>query len=206
LVVYGSSAFPNAQINVSLDGTLQGTTTSTGTGAWSYALGTKSDGAHICTATVTSGGQTSPSSSNFNFTIAPLLTNLPRAIGQNMPSGNHLTMDGFNMLMQNDPTNSQAIIATDPHTLSFYSRYGDREAGGWNTNHTTCRTGSLDDGTLVDGRWNDLDTLTVTMEINFQAASPTGVGDQWVVFEQCAPTNSQYGPIMGELCELVPVV
>jgi hypothetical protein len=195
LVFHGTSP-TNATVALFNNGTSVGpgrTVQADGRGNWSFQIDNLTDAAHAITATATVGGVTSDLSSAFNVTVLADLTNLPVAMGQNITTGNYIRVDNLNFLVQNDPTNPQALLPTDTHTLSFYSRYGDREAGGWNTNHTAIQGGQHP--------WNELDVFNCTLEINFQAApAVAGVAGGWYFLEQFATYYPQGHPPDGELC------
>jgi hypothetical protein len=131
----------NATIALYLDGSSTSigpgwTVTANSSGNWSFflsggnfALPGLSDGAHTVVATATVAGVTSPQSSVFHFTVLPMMTNLPVAIGGNLSAPQTFTLGTDTFEVQNDSTNTTALIVVDTHTLHYTLRPQDN----WNT-------------------------------------------------------------------------
>lgn len=168
LKVYGASGDIGATINVSLDGALQATATTDGSGNWACALGVIADGAHVATATITTGGGTSVASASYSFTITAGLTSLPVSVGQNITTESNLHWDATSFSTQSTTqshnANPNCCIVVDLHTLSFTLLPTDV----WDTfGPTGCRTEIETATTFIDGQ-----TLNVTYEFKLPASNP----------------------------------
>ncbi len=166
LSIFGSSGDVGATVNVSLDGSLQGTATTDGSGNWTYALGVIADGPHAATATITTGGGTSSASSSYAFTIKAGLTSLPVSVGQNVTTGKHFSFDSTDFeaesTTQAHNPNPNCCIVVDTHTLSFTLLPTDV----WEADPTN-RTEIESQTRFIDGQ-----TMNATYEFKLPASNP----------------------------------
>src|SRR5262249_9674727 len=103
VVTLTGTAPVNSTVSVYDGATLLGTTTASGTGAWSYTTGSLSSGTHSFTATDTVSGVTSPASAALSVTVdtvapvAPSISSFSTdsgVVGDGITNDNTLTLTG----------------------------------------------------------------------------------------------------------------
>jgi hypothetical protein len=125
LVVHGTSSSPSSTITVYLGDVLQGTASTDSSGNWTYALGPLADAAYKLTATLTSGGQVSPASSTFGFSVATSITGFTNVVNS-LFDVERTSWRVETAGAQGSPGPSYALTQPDSHTLRFECRSGDK--------------------------------------------------------------------------------
>lgn len=180
LDVYGTSANAGATLSVYVGGSLDGTTTTDGGGNWLYTIDNLTDAAHVITAKVTVGSDTSAASANYGVTVSPGLTSLPVSVGQNMVNGSNFSWGGESFVTNSTNqtsghTNSTCCVVTDTHRLTFTLLPTDL--------YTDFGSPSNRSEYAMNGRYADGVTLNMSYGMKFSSGSPT---------------NSNFGP--GKWC------
>lgn len=176
-VIYGS-AQANTAVNIYVAGVKIGSTTSNGSGAWSYTMPSQTNGIVNITATAEDSNGESPQTSNFPITVDTVLPSIgPITLDNASNSG--LTTDLITN--QNRPTLNGAAEAGS--TVSIYkdgSLVGTTVANG-SGNWSLTLTSSLIDGPhsftadATDAAANSsVRTAALVVKVDTHVASPTG--------------------------------
>jgi hypothetical protein len=133
----------NATITVYQSGVSQGTTTADGGGNWAFPLSGLSDTTHVLTATATVDGNTSALSAPFNLTVTPPITQFTSTPSQSM------YINGVEAIVYSQG-NPYSITSSDPHTIRFEVRTGDKwvTGGDATSNVNRCEVGLSRAGTM----------------------------------------------------------